>query len=168
MIKTLFKNSDDKNSDDYLIAHCDTAIAELVFDKVSLVKAFNYYHGVRDRFQFAHLEHNYGIGNPTSIEFIPLVRKHIDALVGEYLATNITPKISCKDKGTLTNMFRDKQLAISGNIAKLIKTHLTNSMFSALKQWILILRNNYKKFLIQQIEILFQNMRLPLKILFNI
>lgn len=133
MIKTLFKNSDDKNSDDYLIAHCDTAIAELVFDKVSLVKAFNYYHGVRDRFQFAHLEHNYGIGNPTSIEFIPLVRKHIDALVGEYLATNITPKISCKDKGTLTNMFRDKQLAISGNIAKLIKTHLTNSMFSALK-----------------------------------
>jgi hypothetical protein len=133
MIKTLFNNSDDKNSDDYLIAHCDTAIAELVFDKVSLVKAFNYYHGVRDRFQFAHLEHNYGIGNPTSIEFIPLVRKHIDALVGEYLSTNITPKISCKDKGTLTNMFRDKQLAISGNIAKLLKTHLTNAMYSALK-----------------------------------
>ena len=133
MIKTLYTNNNDKNSDDYLIAHCDTAIAELVFDKTSLVKAYNYYHGVRDRFQFAHLEHNYGIGNPTSIEFIPLVRKHIDALVGEYLSTNITPKISCKDKGTLSNMFREKQLQVSDNIAKVLKTHLTNAIYASLK-----------------------------------
>ena len=133
MIKTLFHNSDDKDSDDYLISHCDTAIAELVFDKISLVKAYNYYHGVRDRLQFSHLEHNYGIGNPTSIEFIPLVRKHIDALVGEYMSTNITPKISCKDRGTLNNMYREKQLQISGSIAQLLKSHLTNTLFAALK-----------------------------------
>ena len=133
MIKTLFTNNTDKNSDDYLISHCDTAIAELVFDKTSLVKAYNYYHGVRDRFQFAHLEHNYGIGNPTSIEFVPLVRKHIDALVGEYLTTNISPKISCKDQGTLSDIFREKQLICSNEIVKSLKTFLTNSIYSAIK-----------------------------------
>jgi len=60
-------------------------IAELVKPKWELQKAYNYYNGKRDAEQFRYLEENYGIGNPTSVEFIPLIRKHIDALVGEYL-----------------------------------------------------------------------------------
>lgn len=81
-----------------------------------------------DKDQFRHLEENYGIGNPTSIEFIPLIRRHIDALVGEHLQNKIKPKISCKDKKTLTNIERDKQLAIYKSEIDRIKTQLNNNI----------------------------------------
>jgi hypothetical protein len=40
--------------------------------------------------------------------FIPLIRKHIDALVGEYLGTPILPKVTCKDEKTITKINREK------------------------------------------------------------
>jgi hypothetical protein len=64
------------------------------------------------------LEENFGLGNPTSIEFTPLIRKHVDALIGEYLGTPILPKISCKDDKTITNITREKELYISREVAK--------------------------------------------------
>jgi hypothetical protein len=33
---------------DYLMEMADTAIAELVYDKHHLIKAYNYYSGIRD------------------------------------------------------------------------------------------------------------------------
>ena len=63
-------------------------IQDLVYEKVQLKKAYNYYHGIRDAEQFRHIEENYGIGVPTSIGFNPLVKKHIDVLVGEYLCSS--------------------------------------------------------------------------------
>ena len=59
---------------DYLMEMADTAIAELVYDKHHLIKAYNYYSGIRDQEQFRHLEENFGLGNPTSISFTPLIR----------------------------------------------------------------------------------------------
>ena len=122
-----------KKDDQYFIDEADKAINELVYDKVHLVKAYNYYSGVRDTQQFKHLEENYGLGNPTSITFIPLIRKHIDALIGEFMTLLIEPKISCKDSATLNNIFREKQLAVSKSIADLIKTKLDNLTYSLLK-----------------------------------
>ena len=55
-----------------------------------------------------YVEENFGIGSPTSVEFTPLLRKHVDALVGEFLGTPILPKISCKDAGTISNIDREK------------------------------------------------------------
>ena len=75
------KNSKEKQ---YIIDNIDRAINELVYEKTQIIKAYNYYHGKRDPEQFRHLEENYGIGTPTSIEFIPLARNHIDVLIGEY------------------------------------------------------------------------------------
>ena len=126
------KNTQIKN-DDYLIQKTDLAIAELVYDKVSLIKAYNYYSGVRDKMQYAHLEENYGLGNPTSITFTPLIRKHIDALIGEFLSLPILPKISCKDKGTLSNIFRDKQLEIVKGVSSILRKNLENSIYSILR-----------------------------------
>ena len=60
-----------------------------------------------------YLEENFGIGSPTAVEFTPLLKKHVDALVGEYLGTPILPKISCKDSGTISNITREKQLQIT-------------------------------------------------------
>ena len=71
-------------SKEELIEKTDNAISELVYDKYELQRAYNYYNGKRDADQFRYIEENFGIGNPTSVEFIPLIRKHIDALIGEY------------------------------------------------------------------------------------
>lgn len=104
------------------------AISELVVDKVELKKAYNYYAGLRDPEQFRYLEENFGIGNPTSVEFTPLIKKHVDALIGEYLGFPTIPKISCKDESTISNIFRDKQLKIKEGIRNYLNSHLNNSI----------------------------------------
>jgi len=47
------------------------------------------------------------------LHFTPLIKKHIDALIGEYLGTPIVPKIFCKDNDTISNIDREKQLKIA-------------------------------------------------------
>lgn len=123
-----------KLTEDEIIHNIDRAINELVYEKTQLIKAYNYYHGKRDPEQFRHLEENYGIGTPTSVEFVPLVRKHVDVLIGEYLSLPLQPKISCKDKSTLSNINRDKQLKINDEVASELKKHLTNAIYSAIYQ----------------------------------
>jgi hypothetical protein len=93
-----------------MIDKTNQAISELVIEKEHLTKAYNYYAGIRDKEQYKYLEENFGIGNPTSVEFTPLIKKHVDALVGEYLGFPTLPKISCKDAATISNIHRDKQL----------------------------------------------------------
>ena len=115
-------------TDKELIDKTNETISELVYDKTKLQKAYNYYNGKRDREQFRYLEENFGIGSPTSVEFTPLLRKHVDALVGEFLGTPILPKISCKDAGTISNMDREKQLVIQTQIIGFLKAHLNNSL----------------------------------------
>lgn len=119
-----------KKSEKELIDCMNRAITELVFPKYKLQKAYNYYNGTRDAEQFRALEENYGLGNPTSVEFIPLIRKHIDALIGEYLETPILPKVTCKDSNTLSNIARDKHLKIVNEVFNYLKGHLNNSILS--------------------------------------
>lgn len=115
-------------SEKELVDKTNEVIAELVYDKHELQKAYNYYNGKRDPEQFKYLEENFGIGSPTSVEFTPLLKKHVDALVGEYLGTPIIPKISCKDSDTISAITREKQLEITNGIVKFLKEHLTNSL----------------------------------------
>ena len=119
-----------KKTEDEMVACINKAITELVYPKYKLQKAYNYYNGVRDAEQFRALEENFGLGNPTSIEFIPLIRKHIDALIGEYLETPILPKITCKDSDTISNIAREKQLKIVEEVFNYLKNHLNNSILS--------------------------------------
>ena len=107
-----------------LIECIDKAITELVYEKVKLIKAYNYYHGKRDPEQFRHLEENYGIGTPTSVEFVPLVRKHVDVLVGEYLTIPVVPKVSCKDEKTLSKINQDRLSYVNAALEDKIKEHL--------------------------------------------
>lgn len=118
---------------DELIEKTDSAISELVYDKVKLQKAYNYYNGFRDAEQFKYLEENFGIGNPTAVEFTPLIRKHVDALIGEYLGTPILPKISCKDEKTISSMTREKELLITREVYNTVKQHLQNNILSFLE-----------------------------------
>ena len=111
---------------DYIIDRISLAISELVFDKWELQKAYNYYNGKRDPEQFRYLEENFGIGNPTSMEFTPLIKKHVDAITGEYLDIPIMHKVSCKDKNTITKIHRDLQIKINEAVFKFYKTLLNN------------------------------------------
>lgn len=119
-----------KKSENELIDCINRAITELVFPKYKLQKAYNYYNGVMDAEQYRSLEENFGLGTPTAVEFIPLIRKHVDALIGEYLETPILPKITCKDASTLSNIARDKHLRIVSEVFKYLKNHLNNSILS--------------------------------------
>ena len=124
------QNISDKEAD--IIDNIDRAITELVYDKTQLIKAYNYYHGKRDPEQFRHLEENYGIGTPTSVEFIPLVKKHIDVLLGEYITTPVLPKVSCKDKDTISNIQKQKTSFVNKSIAQELNNHLRSTLDSAL------------------------------------
>lgn len=121
-----------KEKEQEIINEIDKTINELVYEKTKIIKAYRYYHGKRDPEQFRHLEENYGIGTPTSVEFIPLTRKHIDVLVGEYLSTPVTPKISCKDKNTLSSIDREKQLAIGNAVIKILNKHLRSTLYNTI------------------------------------
>jgi len=106
----------------------DAAINELVYDKLTLQKAYNYYNGKRDTRQYQYLEENYGIGSPTSVKFTPLVRKHIDAIVGEYLDTAVLPKITCKDKSTISSIGTEKETLIQKSSFNFLKEKLLESI----------------------------------------
>lgn len=115
---------------DELIKKTDDAIQELVYSKYDLQKAYNYYNGVRDADQFRYLEEVYGTNTPTTLHFTPLIKKHVDALIGEYLGTPIIPKISCKDSETISNIDREKQLKIASELHNYLKNNLKKSVLS--------------------------------------
>lgn len=117
-----------KSNEEEIIDCIDKAINELVYEKTSLIKAYNYYHCKRDPEQFKHLEDNYGIGTATAVEFIPLVKKHIDVLIGEYLTIPVTPKISCKDEETISHIHKEKQDIINKAVAKKMKSYFSKSI----------------------------------------
>lgn len=113
---------------DELMAKTDKTITELVYPKYNLQKAYNYYNGIRDADQFRYLKEAFGTSTPTTITFTPLIRKHIDALIGEYLGTPIIPKVYCKDSETIHNIERDKQLEISQKLHQFLQSHLKNTI----------------------------------------
>lgn len=115
-----------------LVSKTDLAISELVVEKTKLQKAYNYYNCKRDKEQFKYLEENFGLGQPTAVEFIPLIRKHVDALVGEYLDVPLLPKVSCKDEQTINNIFREKQLKIATECSNLLQKNLKNNLLRIL------------------------------------
>lgn len=115
-------------NNDYIIDKVDRAITELVHEKWKIQKAYNYYNGKRDPEQFRYLEENFGIGTATSVEFTPLIKKHVDALIGEYLDIPILPKVSCKDKHTISKIHRDLEIAISKKTYEFLKTQLNNKL----------------------------------------
>ncbi len=117
-------------TNDELIEKTDKAIHELVYPKYQLQKAYNYYNGIRDENQFKYLEESFGVSTPTAINFTPLLRKHVDALVGEYLSMPIIPKVSCKDSNTINNIYREKQLKINSELYNFLKNHLENTILN--------------------------------------
>lgn len=155
-----------KRDDDYILKNIDRAINELVIPKYKIQKCYNYYNGKRDAEQFRYLEENFGIGNPTSIEFTPLIRKHIDALIGEYIGVPLLPKVSCKDQDTLSKITRDKELAITNEVKMYLTEHLNKQILNfiqgrpmddAIEETIKKITENMNNSFISEYEIAAQN-----------
>ena len=150
-----------------MIKRTDEIITELVREKVEFQKAYNYYAGERDEEQFKYLEENFGIGSPTSVKLTPMVKKHIDALIGEYLGTPILPKVSCKDSETISAITREKSLAIAQGVTKFLKDHLNTTLLQfidgkdttdkAIKQQIDKIKEDIDQNFISKFEIAAQN-----------
>ena len=154
-------------SEKELIKRTDEIISELVREKIELQKAYNYYAGIRDEEQFKYLEENFGIGSPTSVKMTPMVKKHIDALIGEYLGTPILPKISCKDSDTISAITREKSLEIERGVIKFLQDHLNTTLLQfidgkdttdkAIKQQIDKIKEDIDQNFISKYEIAAQN-----------
>lgn len=114
------------------IEKINECIGRLVYDKSKLKKAYNYYHCVRDVDQFKHIEENFGVGVPTSVGFTPLIKKHIDVLVGEYLELDPDLQVTCKDEKTVSNIMRDKKLKIDHELYSFLKRYLQNAIVNIL------------------------------------
>ena len=115
---------------DKRIQKINHTISDLVYDKLALKKAYNYYHGKMDLDQYKHMEENYGRGTPTQIKFIPLIKKHVDALVGHFIDLPLNIQISCKDESTLSNIFREKQLYIYSKVKEEYIKDLNNQILT--------------------------------------
>lgn len=119
---------------DIEIEKINSCIADLVYEKTQIKKAYNYYHCIRDEEQFRHLEENYGLGTPTSVGFTPLIKKHIDVLIGEYLELDPDLQISCKDEKTVSNIMRDEQLKIDTAAYNFYKEKLQNAILQVFQE----------------------------------
>jgi len=56
--------------------------------------------------------------------FIPLIKKHVDALVGEIISTPILPKVTCKDSNTISKITREKELTIAKEVFDFLNKRL--------------------------------------------
>jgi len=150
------------------IEKIDEVIQHLVYEKISLKKAYNYYHCQRDADQFRHIEDNYGVGTPTSLGFTPLIKKHIDVLVGEYLGFEQDLSISCKDEKTISNILRDKKLKIDYELYEYLRKQLhniviglisgdLNSLDPKIEQELQNIKQNIEKSFISEYEVAAQN-----------
>lgn len=99
----------ERDNEDRLTKITDKLIMQLVTKKPDIQLAYDYYNCVRDKDRFKYLEDIYGLSNPSSLEFIPLVRRHIDYLIGQVLSDNINPKITCKDVKSLKKIKEQKE-----------------------------------------------------------
>lgn len=109
-------------------------IGDLVYSKTKIRKAYNYYHCKRDPEQFKHIEDKFGLGSATSVSFTPLIKKHIDVLVGEYLELDPTLDITCKDEATISNIMRDKQIAIAKAVNDKLKQYINNAIMKTFNE----------------------------------
>jgi len=99
----------------YLKANADYCINTLVYDRKATRKARQLYNGERDEKEFAYLQKNFGIGNPAKLTFIPVIRKHIQVLLGQQATNPLNFKVTCSDVNTIITIKRLQKLGFVKN-----------------------------------------------------
>lgn len=117
-----------KEKEENLIDEFDRLISHLVYRKEHLKKAYDYYNGEYSEDRFQYLKDVYGTQTPTSVDFIPLVRTHIDKLIGEFLNDEINPGVTCKDSETLANINAERKAKINQEVLGLFQRQLSTNL----------------------------------------
>jgi hypothetical protein len=104
----------------YLHGNIDYSINTLVVERDDVKKAHAFYNGERDPEEYAFLTENFGVGNPSDITFVPLIRQHIKVLLG-ILATNpLDYRTTCSDDGTLKKIQQEYATTFAQEVSSLM------------------------------------------------
>lgn len=106
---------------DYLKNNIDTAIADLVYDKMEEQKAYRIYFGERDQIEFQHLTDNYGMGNPTKIPSMRLMGSRIDYMVGKAMQNKLDYFVTCSNREALDLKMEEKRKLVLDEIQSQIQ-----------------------------------------------
>lgn len=97
---------------EYLMEMTDRVIMRNVDEnsdrRMRIFKMRDFYDGIRDEREFAYLEDNKGIGNPSSIRFTPLIRNRVDTLIGLLSTLDFDYTVSVIDSKSLFKIEQDK------------------------------------------------------------
>lgn len=106
----------------YLMTMTDRVISRNVNEnsdrRLRMFKMRDFYDGIRDAREFAYLEDNYGVGNPSSIRFTPLIRNRIDTLIGLLSTLEFDYSVSVVDSKSLFQAEQDRTTAMLGELYK--------------------------------------------------
>lgn len=106
----------------YLMTMTDNVINRNVNEssdrRLRMFKMRDFYEGERDPKEFAYLEDNYGIGNPSSIRFTPLIRNRIDTLIGLLSTLEFDYTVSIMDDKSLFEAEQERTTAMLKELYK--------------------------------------------------
>jgi hypothetical protein len=126
-----FVKEEDKLKAPYLIGNIDRHIADLAYNKLRARKAYDFFNGVRDNYEFAHLIDNYGLQTPTDLPFVPVMAAMIKALTNIQLQNPLDYLITCQNEEALViklekrkklildEIYQDLQKKLSDNTQKI-------------------------------------------------
>lgn len=120
----IYVSEANKNKKDYLQTNMDHYIALLVREKKHIRKLRDYYAGVRDNEDFLYLTDNFGLGSPTDMQFTPLIKPRIDALLGNLLAENVTYRVTCTDDKSIDLGMQERKQKYLGEIKQSIENFI--------------------------------------------
>jgi len=123
-VDDIYATRKQKEGDPYLVGMVDYWIGKLMYEKKHIPVCRKYYSGRRDAEEFEYLSDNYGIGNPIDIQFTPIIKPRIDALVGLFLTETFNYGISVSDDKTLSLEDEEKKNFIIGEVNTRFKTSM--------------------------------------------
>ena len=100
-LSEVYISEEKKNQPDYLKGMADYWIGRLIVEKDHIPICRKYYSGSRDKEEYQYLTDNYGIGNAIDIQFTPIIKPRIDALVGLFLSESFSYRITTTDSKTI-------------------------------------------------------------------
>ena len=99
----------EKSTEWYLKDNIDYWIANLVRTKPYLKTYRNYYVGQRDQKEFEYLTENFGIGAPSTLNFTPLIKPRVDALLAQVQTETFNYRVTCVDDKTVDIIGEEKK-----------------------------------------------------------
>jgi len=100
----------DKLKADYLMANIDYTINTLVHPRQDLKDANDIYNGTHNLKHLEYLKQHYGMQSPADVRFIPLIRKHIQVLVGQQSTNPLNFKVTCGDPDSILSIKKAQTL----------------------------------------------------------